>query len=177
MMRTSDIGFTKEGTVIKFRCHSCRQKIAVNIEGAGARIHCPSCATGLTVPAETAPEFALAVPLVPAPRMELLPPTRPATENHPPWWPHMARWLSERLTQTLFSQRRQLLDAQALTTARVEELQQRLKAARENLQRREAGYRARITELERELAIARRENNHLQSRLAASCGAELLLSQ
>jgi predicted RNA-binding Zn-ribbon protein involved in translation (DUF1610 family) len=162
ILRASVIGFTKEGTVIKFRCQSCAQKIAVNDEGAGAQIHCPTCGRGVTVTGETAPEF-----LADAPGMELLPPRREVAplrdaDQRAPWLPYLAQWLSDRLTHTLFTQRRQLLDAQSLTTVRVKQLEERLAVVQDYFQKRLAGYQAQISELERQLELVQRENQQLK---------------
>lgn len=148
--------------MIKFRCQSCAQKIAVNNEGIGAQIHCPTCGRELIVPVVTAPEF-----LADAPALELLPP-RPDlvpqrdAETRAPWWPYLAQWLSERLTQTLFSQRRQLVDAQTLTTVRVKQLEERLAVVQDYFQRRLAGYQAQVSELEQQLELVQRENQQLK---------------
>jgi hypothetical protein len=162
ILRPSVIGFTKEGTVIKFRCQSCAQKIAVNLEGAGAQIHCPTCGTDLTVPDVSAPEF-----LAAASALELLPPRREATalrdtDPRAPWWPHVAQWLTDRLTQTLFAQRRELLASQENTTARVQELEQRLVGIHEGFRRQVAGYQAQIRELEQLLEQVLAENQRLK---------------
>ncbi len=50
-------GATKEVSVIKFRCPSCGQKIAVNDEGADRDITCPVCTLRIVVPPRSAPEF------------------------------------------------------------------------------------------------------------------------
>lgn len=148
--------------MIKFRCQSCAQKIAVNDEGAGAQIHCPTCGRGVTVTGETAPEF-----LADAPGMELLPPRREVAplrdaDQRAPWLPYLAQWLSDRLTHTLFTQRRQLLDAQSLTTVRVKQLEERLAVVQDYFQKRLAGYQAQISELERQLELVQRENQQLK---------------
>jgi len=146
--------------VIKFRCRDCAQKLGVNDEGVGRGFHCPICGAGLIVPPLSDEEFrhdaeVVAAPLVPVKQN----PGLMRTEL----WPQLAQCLSNWVTQTLFFQRRQLLEAQALATARVEMLEERLVQLHRQIQQRVAGYESRIAELETRLAEAERENRQLQA--------------
>lgn len=145
--------------MIKFRCRHCAQKLAVNDQGVGRAFHCPTCGAGLIVPPISDEAFrhepdAEEAPLVPV-RQEV-------GLARAELWPQLAQCLANWLTQTLFFQRRQLLEAQALATARVEQLEQRLVLFHGQIQERVAAYESRIAELEQRLAEAERENRRLQ---------------
>lgn len=163
--------------MIKFRCSQCQQKIAVNDEGAGYAISCPTCAENLIVPPETAPEFRPVTEalrgeasetspfeLLESDRKQLaanrrvespLPAVREAVA------PHLARLMMNRLTQALLSQRQQLLAAQRESTQRVAEIEERVSRLQEQFQKRASAYEKRIAALEFELARKAAENDRL----------------
>ena len=154
--------------MIKFRCPNCTQKIAVNDEGAGLVINCPTCVVAIVIPQETVEEFR------PTPPPALLAP-RPAPveivgddawsdrledAGLKPW---LARMMTNRLMQALFLQRASLMDAQLAATEQVTELERRLTIAQEQLQKRFATYEQRIADLEKQLALAKQENLALRT--------------
>lgn len=169
--------------MIKFRCPTCGQKIAVNDEGAGVTIPCPNCAIAIGVPRETTLEFRAVAPRPTAVSVELIPPppvlalgrirhsqlsspaqavTETAATARASLMPHLARLMKDRLVQALFSQRAHLLDTQHAATQSVAELEQRLIKAQRQLQDRLAAYELRIKELERLLAIKEGEVRELR---------------
>jgi DNA-directed RNA polymerase subunit RPC12/RpoP len=151
--------------VIKFRCQRCSQKIAVNNEGIGLAIPCPTCAESLIVPPRTDREFiphtADAVPL------ELVP--APAPVARVPW----TRLIMEKVLPALLAQRRELLQTQDEATEQLAALEQRVVLLQMKFQRRLAYYQERVTTLEaenRELARQARSAAENSSAAAASFG-------
>ena len=70
-------------------------------------------------------------------------------------------WMREKIFQTLFRQRAQLLSAQQKAEAEMHELEQRLEQLHTPLQERITAYERRIVELEQELAAKGEENREL----------------
>jgi hypothetical protein len=70
-------------------------------------------------------------------------------------------WMRERVFQTLFRQRAELLSAQQKAEAEMHELEQRLEQLHIPLQERIGAYEKRIAELEKELAAKGEENREL----------------
>jgi DNA-directed RNA polymerase subunit RPC12/RpoP len=145
-------GFTKEEPLVKFRCLCCGQKIAVNDEGIGVVIACPTCREPLIVPPRSDAEFA-------GPPAGL-----PAAARWPELRPHLARLMMSRLFQALWQQRQDLLQSQQAATEQIEALEQRLALLQTQWQRRLAGYQDRIASLEAELAAQIARNQQLQQR-------------
>jgi DNA-directed RNA polymerase subunit RPC12/RpoP len=145
-------GFTKEEPLVKFRCLCCSQKIAVNPEGIGVVIACPTCGEQLIVPPRSDAEF----PEVPAglARAEI----RGAVV------PQLARLMMNRLFQAVWSQRQGLLQTQAAATAEIEALEQRVALVQAKLQRRLAYYEERVAGLEAELEQQIAANRALEQR-------------
>ncbi len=73
----------------------------------------------------------------------------------------LARWLSERMTQKLISQRAQLLDAHQHAALEIAELEARLEKIHAPLQERLRAYEKRIAELEKDLLVKGEENREL----------------
>ena len=134
--------------MIKFRCQRCSQKIAVNDEGIGAVIACPTCVESMIVPMrsdrEFVPRFAEAIPL------ELTPDVPAVTPVEDAMRPHLARLLANRLLQTLLWHRRELLQTQEIATDQLAALEQRLVLVQIKFQRRLGYYQERIALLEAE---------------------------
>lgn len=151
--------------MIKFRCQRCSQKIAVNNEGIGWVIPCPTCAESLVVPPRTDREFvphkADTVPL------ELVP--APVPVARVPW----TRLVMERVLPALLAQRRELLQTQDDATEQLTALEQRVVLLQMKFQRRLAYYQERVTTLEtenRELARQARSLSGNPSAAAAPFG-------
>ena len=164
--------------MIKFRCPNCGQKIAVNDEGVGFVISCTNCALNIVVPPHSQPEFfSQPATVIDVPHtggaLELL---RPEPRPMVSWQeraaqsdavvragliPHLARWMMDKLVQTLFTQRAQLLNTQESETARIAELEKRLEKTHEKLQARMVAYERRIVELEQQLVAKEDENRQL----------------
>jgi len=162
--------------VIKFRCPRCKQKIAVDDEGAGIVIACPTCTENIIIPPETAEEFRQppappVVALVPCPahtHEASGPVPAAAYEQHAQaaaaragLLPHLARLMMNRLVQTLVLQRRNLMATQENAALRVDDLERRIDRVQQQFQRRLQTYEQRIAELEAELAGTRHENREL----------------
>ncbi len=78
-------------------------------------------------------------------------------------------WMRERVVQTLFHQRAELLSAQQRAEAEMRELEERLERLHIPLQERVAAYEKRIAELEKELAAKGEENRELiDARISAA---------
>jgi 7TM-HD extracellular protein len=73
----------------------------------------------------------------------------------------LSRWLSEKMTQKLISQRTQLLDAHQHAAVEIAELEARLEKVRAPLQERLRAYERRIAELEQDLLVKGEENREL----------------
>jgi hypothetical protein len=73
----------------------------------------------------------------------------------------LARWLSEKMTQKLISQREQLLDAHQSAAVEIAELEARLEKVHAPLQERLRVYEQRIAELEKDLMLKGEENREL----------------
>ncbi len=134
--------------MIKFRCQRCSQKIAVNDEGVGAVIACPTCVESMIVPSRTDREFiprsAEAIPLELAPDVPAITPVEDAMR------PHLARLLVNKVLQTLLRHRRELLQTQEIATDQLVALEQRLVLVQMKFQRRLGYYQERIAVLEAE---------------------------
>ncbi|MGN6555112.1 MAG: hypothetical protein ACTHLW_15500 [Verrucomicrobiota bacterium] len=72
-----------------------------------------------------------------------------------------ARWMSEKMTQKLISQRQQLLDAHQTAAIEMAELEARLEKVQAPLEQRLRAYERRIVDLEKELSIKGEENREL----------------
>jgi DNA-directed RNA polymerase subunit RPC12/RpoP len=128
--------------VIKFRCQRCAQKIAVEDEGSGAVIDCPTCHESMIVPPGTDREF-----LRPARRAAALELSgEPAPSARAAW----SRLIIEKLVPALLSQRRHLLETQDAATEQLAALEQRVILMRMKFQRRLEYYRERVAALESE---------------------------
>ena len=128
--------------MIKFRCQRCSQKIAVNDEGIGAVITCPTCVESMIVPPRTDREFmprsAEAIPLKSTPDVPAVAPVKDARR------PHLAQLPVNKLLQTLLRHRRELLQTQEIATDRLAALEQRLVLVQMRFQRRLGHYQERI---------------------------------
>ena len=149
--------------MVKFRCPYCGQKIAVNDEGIGAVISCPTCADGIVVPADTAAEFqaALTRPFGRAPRASAPDRPDPQTLLHSALLPHLARMMKDKLLQALMAQRKLLMTTQFTGTQQVVELEQRLTKIQAQYQHRLRTYEERIAQLEQQLAAKEAANSQL----------------
>lgn len=145
--------------MIKFRCWYCAQKIAVNDAGAGVSIPCPTCATAIEVPQESAAEFrAVAMEVLPA---EPAPATTTPTDS--PQLSRLAEFLlGNKVIVALLRQWRQLLDTQETGTAQIAAFEERLGAVQERYGTQLADYRSKIDELELELVMRIRQARRLQ---------------
>lgn len=74
---------------------------------------------------------------------------------------HLARWMSEKMTQKLVSQRAELLDAHQRAALEMADLEARLEQVHAPLQQRLQAYEKRIADLERELTLKGEENREL----------------
>jgi DNA-directed RNA polymerase subunit RPC12/RpoP len=183
--------FYQGGTVIKFRCPSCGQKIAANDQAADKDVACPSCVALIVVPWRSAPEFlklakAATQPVVapadeahftsvPPPFLTSLPArvsasrfggehrveTEPTGEVRRGVVMDLARMMMNRLFQAVLAQRSHLLDTQHRATARLLLVEQRMAKVQEQHAARIAGYEKRIRDLERQVQILQAENNSL----------------
>lgn len=169
------------GTVIKFRCTRCGQKISIDDEGSGLEIACPTCAERLLVPRETALEFQLPpaepalVPVLVEDNASALPPPSRAELA-----PHLARLLTDRLVQELWTQRMGLLGQQQSATADLTAFEARLARVGEQLGARLQQAEQRVAELEAERERLLAENQRLrrqrdQAVAATSADAGFLL--
>lgn len=154
--------------MIKFRCPNCGQKIAVNDEGAGVVISCPTCVITIVVPSETQAEFRQPIPsqtsasLVPVEKLVVEQRQEgSAALLRAELRPHLARLMMDKLVRALFSQRAHLLETQQASTACVAELEQRLMKVQEQLQARLNAYERRIADLDKQLVAAQEENREL----------------
>ncbi len=128
--------------MIKFRCQRCAQKIAVEDEGSGVVIDCPTCQESMIVPPASDREF-----LRPARgngRLELA--AEPAADARGAW----SRLIVEKLVPALLSQRRHLMETQDAATEQLAALEQRVTLMRMKFQRRLEYYRERVAALESE---------------------------
>jgi hypothetical protein len=143
--------------VVKFRCSHCAQKIAVNDEGIGVLIQCPTCLLTLRVPAPAnvggQPYTYDVSPRASVPPVDLPPGENVVTQ--------LARLMMDKLVQTLLIQRRHLLRSQESGTQQIADLDQRLARVH-------AKYQSRIKNLERtlsmrdeEIKLLREENRFL----------------
>jgi DNA-directed RNA polymerase subunit RPC12/RpoP len=158
--------------VIKFFCLNCGQKLAVDDEGVGVVVSCTNCEERIIVPPRsvTASDFTgsrTRERAVQSAHMELMPPTTARVESLPSpvrasLIPHLARMMMNRLVQTLFAQRANLLDTQAEATHRMTELEERIAKAQVNMHKKLAVYEKRIGELEQQLAAKEEENHDLK---------------
>jgi len=141
--------------VIKFRCQRCSQKIAVDDEGIGVVIDCPSCAESLVIPPRTDLEFSsLATDVVP---LELVHEPAPVLRAA---WP---RLMMEKLLPALLAQRRELLQTQDDATEQLAAIEQRVILLKMKFQRRLNYYQERVSTLEaenRELAERMHSDRH-----------------
>jgi hypothetical protein len=140
-----------------FLCHACDQYLCAScvrhlrrMEGASLRI-CPACAAECEQIARL-PELRRPVDLSAEPQE---PPVRPGL------FPHLAHWLRTGLLMGLISQRRQLLQVQAMATRQAEEFANRLATVAAEMRQRIAEYETRIAALEKELAAAELEKREL----------------
>lgn len=164
--------------MIKFRCQRCGQKIAVNDEGVGAIIACPTCRESLIVPSETAEEFRpsplprpvpVAAEIVrddPPLHRERVPVAEPRSEAAAALMragllPHLARLMMDRLVQTLLLQRRNLMETQQNGILRVADLETRLEALQGKVERRLQTYERQISDLQHNLVAKEQENRDL----------------
>jgi DNA-directed RNA polymerase subunit M/transcription elongation factor TFIIS len=168
--------FRQGGTVIKFFCLNCGQKLAVDDDGIGAVVACTNCGDLIVVPPRSVTEsfFAEAAERrrrasqTSAEIMEVLPPANDSGNGTVPapvrtaLIPHLARMMMNRLVQALFAQRASLLDTQTEATQRMAEIEERIARAQTNVEKRVAAYEARIAELERLLAAKEEENHDLK---------------
>ena len=158
--------------MIKFFCLNCGQKLAVDDEGVGVVVSCTNCEERIVVPPRSVTESDFAGPrarerAVQSAHVELMPPTTARVESLPSPMraaliPHLARMMMNRLVQTLFAQRTNLLDTQAEATQRMTELEERIAKAQANMQKKLAAYETRIAELEQQLAAKEEENHDLK---------------
>lgn len=158
--------------MIKFFCLNCGQKLAVDDEGAGVVVSCTNCEERIVVPPRSVTESDFAGPrarerAVQSAHVELMPPTTARVESLPSplrasLIPQLARMMMNRLVQTLFAQRTNLLDTQAEATQRMTELEARIAKAQANMQKKLAAYETRIAELEQQLAGKEEENHDLK---------------
>jgi DNA-directed RNA polymerase subunit RPC12/RpoP len=163
--------FHQGGTVIKFRCLNCGQKLAVSEDGIGAVVSCTNCTERIVVPPYSITEFFPAEPTrrssTPvAGGLELMRPVQDRVDGVPATMraaliPHLARLMMNRLVQALFAQRASLIDTQAEATRRMADLEERIAKAQVSVQGRFAAYDSRIAELERLLAAKEEENREL----------------
>jgi DNA-directed RNA polymerase subunit RPC12/RpoP len=128
--------------VIKFRCQRCSQKIAMEDDGAGLTLACPTCAEIMIAPAQTDREFlgeySHAVTL------EIVPP--PAPVPRPSW----SQLILEKLVPALLSQRRDLMRTQDDAAEQLAALEQRVMLLKAKFQRRVGYYQDQVAELEAE---------------------------
>lgn len=158
--------------MIKFFCLNCGQKLAVDDEGVGVVVSCTNCEERIVVPPRSVTESDFAGPrarerAVQSAHVELMPPTTARVESLPSplrasLIPQLARMMMNRLVQTLFAQRTNLLDTQAEATQRMTELEARIAKAQANMQKKLAAYETRIAELEQQLAGKEEENHDLK---------------
>ncbi len=147
--------------MVKFQCAACGQKIEVNDEGVGQGICCPTCGTNIVIAPDTTVGFQsrpTETTLVIAP-----PAGREATAMiRDGLMPHLARWLMDRLVQTLLFQRSRLVQTQQVAAQEVTELERRLADVQQRYLDRLAAYEKRVRELERQLAAQEGRIRELQ---------------
>jgi hypothetical protein len=139
--------------VIKFRCQRCSQKIAVDDEGSGVVIDCPSCTESLVIPPRTDLEFRAAAAEVVS--LELAP--EPSSAHRTAW----PRLMIEKLLPALLAQRQQLMQTQDDATEQLAVIEQRVILLKMKFQRRLDYYQERVSSLEaenRELALRARSD-------------------
>jgi DNA-directed RNA polymerase subunit RPC12/RpoP len=163
--------FHQGGTVIKFRCLNCGQKLAVSEDGVGAVVSCTNCTERIVVPPYSITEFLPAEPnrhpsAPVAGGLELFRPEKEHVEIAPTILrtaliPQLARMMMNRLVQALFAQRENLIDTQAEATQRMAELEERIAKAQVGVQKKIVAYEARIAELERQLVAKEAEKHEL----------------
>ena len=128
--------------MVKFRCQRCSQKIAVEHEGIGVVIACPTCADQLVVPPQSDREFiphkADTVPL------ELV---RDEPIVRSSSW---LRIMVEKVLPALLLQRRELLQTQNEAAEQLAAFEQRIILLQMKLQRRMGFFQERVSTLERE---------------------------
>ena len=129
--------------MVKFRCQRCSQKIAVNDEGIGVIIACPTCEEELIVPAQTDREF-----VVPAARLELV-----VEESPPPPPQSWTRLILERLLPALLAQRRDLIQTQNEAAEQLAVIEQRIVLMQMKFQRRLSYFEERVATLEAEKEV------------------------
>jgi DNA-directed RNA polymerase subunit RPC12/RpoP len=164
--------FRQGGTVIKFFCLNCGQKLAADDEGVGAVVACTNCDEQIVVPPHSVTESSYAESAARYRRasfdaVELMPPSPVPVGSVPSpvrmaLIPQLARMMMSRLVQALFAQRMSLLDTQAEATQRMAELEERVAQVQASVQKKIAAYEARIAELEEQLAGKEEENNDLR---------------
>ncbi len=138
--------------MVKFRCQRCSQKIAVDDEGIGVVIDCPSCAESLIIPPQTDLEFTPDAPE--ALSLELVPEPPPVARTS---WP---RAIVEKLLPALLAQRRELLQNQDAATEQLEAIEQRIILLKMKFERRLVYYQERVSALEAEnRALAEQMNS------------------
>ena len=128
--------------MIKFRCQRCSQKIAVDDDGIGVVIDCPTCAESLVIPPRTDAEFSpCETDVVP---LELVREPEPAVRTV---WP---RLMMEKLLPALLAQRRQLMQTQDDATEQLAAIEQRVILLKMKFERRLSYYQDRVSTLEAE---------------------------
>ena len=138
--------------MIKFRCQRCSQKIAVDDNGIGVVIDCPSCAESLIIPPRTDREFSPDAPE--ALSLELVPEPSPVVRTS---WP---RAIVEKLLPALLAQRRELLQNQDAAAEHLEAIEQRIVLLKMKFERRLNYYQERVSTLEAEnRALAEQMNS------------------
>ena len=128
--------------MIKFRCQRCSQKIAVDDDGIGVVIDCPTCSESLVIPPRTDAEFSpCETDVVP---LELVREPEPAVRTV---WP---RLMMEKLLPALLAQRRQLMQTQDDATEQLAAIEQRVILLKMKFERRLSYYQDRVSTLEAE---------------------------
>ena len=134
---------------VQYLCGDCVRHLR-RMDGANLRI-CPACAAEC----EQIARLREVRPPVDLPVEPQAPSVRPGL------FPHLAHWLRSGLLMGLVSQRRQLLQVQAIATRQAEEFERRLADVEVEMRQRIAEYEGRIAELEKELSAAELENREL----------------
>lgn len=138
--------------MVKFRCQRCSQKIAVNDEGIGVVISCPTCAENLIIPPRGNREsFAEDVDL------ELV---REEPVRKQSW----TRLFMEKLLPALLAQRRDLIQTQNEAAEQIAEIEQRVVLLQMKFQRRLAYFQERVATLEAENEVLSRQAGGRPSR-------------
>ena len=128
--------------MVKFRCQRCAQKIAIDDDGIGVTVKCPTCFESLVAPPRTDNEFI-------SHRAETVPMELVVNEPAPPR-PTWQQLIIQKLIPALLAQRRHLIQNQDAATEQLAALEQRVVLVQMKFQRRLSYYQERVETLEAE---------------------------